>query len=110
MTETQKHSGSFFSEEGVETEQIPLGSTAVPFGLTAVANPSVGVGGAYGTWGERYDNSGMPSLIQRQLGRALPENELMELDTLGFINRHRTPDGLTHDQDVELEVEVGARL
>jgi hypothetical protein len=52
----------------------------------------------------------MPSLIQRQLGRALPENELMELDTLGFINRHRTPDGLTYDQDVELEVEVGARL
>jgi len=33
----------------------------------------------------------------------------MELDQLGFRNRHRTPQ-LSREDDIELELEVGARL
>ncbi|HET6846443.1 MAG TPA: 3-oxoacyl-[acyl-carrier-protein] synthase III C-terminal domain-containing protein, partial [Anaerolineales bacterium] len=61
------------------------------------------------TWGESCSNAQMPSFIQSHLGQPLPEAELMELDQLGFLNRHRTPD-LTEEQHLELELEVGARL
>ena len=101
---------SFFSEDGVENQKIPLGaSSSVPFGLISVSNRAVGIGGAYGTWGESCNNSQMPAFIQDHLGKPLPEAELMELDQLGFVNRHRTPD-LTEEQHLELELEVGARL
>jgi len=109
MTETDTTPTSFFSEEGVENQEIRLGSTAVPLGLVGVSNPDVGVGGAYGTWGESCDNARLPSIIQEQLGKPLPEADLMELDQLGFISRHRTPE-LAPEDDVELELEVGARL
>jgi len=109
MTGTSSSPGSFFEEHGVENEDIRIGDSAVPFGLIRVSNPTVGVGGAYGTWGESCDNARLPSVIQHQLGQALPESDLMELDQLGFLNRHLTPE-LSEPEHVELEIEVGARL
>jgi 3-oxoacyl-[acyl-carrier-protein] synthase III len=109
MTGNEKDTTSFFQEEGVETQEIRLHDAAVPLGLKGVSNPTIGIGGAYGTWGESTDNDGLPGLLQHQLGQALPAAELMELDQLGFNNRHRTPQ-LSREDDIELEVEVGARL
>ena len=109
MTGNGTSATSFFSEDGVQTEEIRLHQTTVPFGLTSVSNPNVGIGGAYGTWGESCDNQALPSLINRQLGETLPDADLMELGQLGFVNRHRTP-ALSRDDDIELEIEVGARL
>ena len=110
MTEDTESRTSFFSEEGVENQKIPLGpSSSVPFGLMSVSNRAIGIGGAYGTWGESCNNAQMPAFIQDHLGKALPEADLMELDNLGFVNRHRTPD-LSEEQHLELELEVGARL
>ena len=100
---------SFFEEQGVEKEELHIGHSDVPFGLMRVSNPAVGIGGAYGTWGESCDNTRLPAVIQRQLGQPLPEEDLMELAQLGFVNRHRTPQ-LSQEEHVELEVEVGARL
>lgn len=100
---------SFFEAHGVENEEIHVGIANVPLGLMSVSNPKIGIGGAYGTWGESCDNSRLPAVIQRQIGMPLPETDLMELADLGFINRHRTPE-LTEDEHVELEVEVGARI
>jgi 3-oxoacyl-[acyl-carrier-protein] synthase III len=101
---------SFYNEAGVENTNIPLGpASSVPFGLISVTNPAVGIGGAYGTWGESCANTQIPSIIEEYLGKRLPETELMELDQLGFVNRHRTPE-LSQDQHVELELEVGSRL
>jgi hypothetical protein len=69
MTGNEKDTTSFFQEEGVETQEIRLHDAAVPLGLKDVSNPSVGIGGAYGTWGESTDNNRLPDLLQRQLGR-----------------------------------------
>ncbi|MFH1185433.1 MAG: 3-oxoacyl-[acyl-carrier-protein] synthase III C-terminal domain-containing protein [Chloroflexota bacterium] len=109
MTGSSTSPGSFFDEYGVEKEDIRIGNSAVPFGLIRVSNPTVGVGGAYGTWGESCDNARLPAVIQHQLGQPLPESDLMELDQLGFLNRHLTPE-LSEPEHVELEIEVGARL
>lgn len=100
---------SFFEEAGVEKDEIQLSGTRVPLGLMPVTNPKVGIGGAYGTWGDSCDNAHLPAVIQKALGHPLPEGELMELDELGFVSRHRTPQ-LSNEDDVELELEVGARL
>ena len=55
MAESEQDPTSFFDESGVEKETIKVGQ-GVPFGLTRVSNTKVGIGGAYGTWGESYDN------------------------------------------------------
>jgi len=99
---------SFFEEDGVENEIIDVGK-GVPFGTVRVSNSQVGIGGAYGTWGESVDNNSLPAVIERQMGAPVLREDLMELDNLGFVNRHRTPD-LTDEQDIELELEVGRRL
>ena len=109
MTSQSNSVTSFFNEDGVETHEIHLHETTVPFGLMSVSNSKVGIGGAYGTWGESCDNRALPGLINNQLGETLPDSDLMELDQLGFVNRHRTP-ALSADDDIELELEVGARL
>ena len=108
MTENEKSSTSFFDEAGVEKTTIPVGD-GVPFGVKRVTNAQVGIGGAYGTWGESYDNQAMIPFIERQLGQPLPENEKLNLAELGFKSRHHIA-RLTQEEDLEVEVEVGARL
>ncbi len=107
MNSDEKPSESFFEEKGVEQEIIDVGS-GVPFGVAQVTNPQVGIGGAYGTWGESFPNDKLPTALERR-GVPLTDADKMELRELGFVNRHRTPE-LTEAEDVELEIEVGSRL
>jgi 3-oxoacyl-[acyl-carrier-protein] synthase III len=108
MEMATKEISSFYDEESVEKEIIPVGN-GVPFGTVRVSNPEVGIGGAYGGWGESYDNRALPAVVEKQVGTALPPEDLMELGNLGFTSRLRTPE-LSDEDHVELEVEVGSRL
>jgi len=92
----------------VEKEIINVGE-GVPFGLTSVSNSMVGIGGAYGTWGESYDNQAMPGFLEQRLGQPLPDDEKLNLSELGFKSRHHI-ELLSNEQNIEVEVEVGARL
>ena len=100
---------SFFDRPNVEKGVIPVGQ-GVPFGMERVTNPSVGIGGVYGTWGDSYDNETLPSFLEQRLGRPLFPNEKLNLSELGFLNRHHVPLNLTHEQHNELEIEVGRRF
>lgn len=107
MNSNENGSESFFEEKGVDREVIDVGS-GVPFGVTQVTNLQVGIGGAYGTWGESFPNDKLPSALEGS-GVPLTNGDKMELSDLGFVNRHRTPE-LTEQEDAELEIEVGSRL
>ncbi|MDL1911964.1 hypothetical protein FBQ81_14940 [Chloroflexi bacterium CFX6] len=100
---------SFYDRPGVETEILPVAG-GIPFGMERVANPSVGIGGVYGTWGESYDNERLSDFLERRLGHPLPANEKLNLSELGFLNRHHLPLDLTLEEHIEVEVEVGRRL
>ena len=99
---------SFFKRPHVQKGVIQVAG-GIPFGIERISNSEVGIGGAYGTWGESYDNNTLPSLIESRLGEPLLENEKMNLAELGFVNRHHIP-FLTDEQHLELEIEVGSRL
>src|SRR5512137_1573108 len=105
---TEKGSPSFFDKEGVELSQIEI-SGGIPLGIHTVSNPLLGIGGAYGAWGASYDNSTLPGFVGQRLGEKLDGDEIMNLDELGFLSRHHTPE-LTDSEHLELELEVGARL
>src|SRR5512143_1192229 len=81
---------SFFDRPQVQVEQIPVGP-GVPLGIERVSNPTVGIGGAYGTWGKCYDNATLPDLIEERLGRPLQAEERLHLSELGFVCRHHLP-------------------
>ncbi len=100
---------SFYDRPGVETEILPVAG-GIPFGMERVANPSVGIGGVYGTWGESYDNERLSDFLEQRLGHPLPANEKLNLSELGFLNRHHLPLDLTLEEHIEVEVEVGRRL
>ncbi len=108
MATNTAESTSFFEEEGVQNEVIPVGG-GVPFGSVSVSNPAVETGGAYGTWGESIDNGRMAEVMEKQIGEPVAADELMQLGNLGFVSRHRTPP-LSDDEHIELELEVGKRL
>jgi 3-oxoacyl-[acyl-carrier-protein] synthase III len=106
--DTQKAANSFFDRPQVHTEVIPVGQ-GVPLGIERVSNPEVGIGGAYGSWGQVYDNAALPNLIERRLGNPLPDEAEMNLAELGFVCRHHVPT-LSDEEHVELEVKAGARF
>lgn len=108
MTTGEKVSTSFFDEAGVENETINVGA-GVPFGVMRVSNPDIGIGGAYGTWGESYDNQAMPGFLESRLGQSIPEGERLNLSELGFRSRHHISK-LSKEQNIDVEVEVGARV
>ncbi len=99
---------SFFDRPQVQIQEIPIGQ-GVPLGIERVTNPRLGVGGAYGTWGQGYDNASLTSALEGYLGRSLDEAEILNLAELGFMHRHHTP-ALSEEEHVELEVQVGARF
>lgn len=99
---------SFFERPQVTLEQVPVGG-GVPLGVERVSNPELGIGGAYGTWGENYDNTNLAGLVEQRLGEPLGESERMDLGSLGFLGRHHIPE-LSQEQNTDLEVAVGARL
>ena len=100
---------SFYDRPGVEKETLPIAG-GIPFGMERVANPSVGIGGVYGTWGDSYDNDSLPQFLEQRLGHPLPSNEKLNLSELGFLNRQHVPLNLTQEQHTQLEVEVGGRF
>ena len=105
----EKTSVSFFDRPNVDIEIIDVGE-GIPFGMETVSNPSVGIGGVYGTWGESYDNDSLPGFLEQQLGHPLPLNEKLNLSELGFVNRHHLPLDLTPEEHTRLEIEVGTRF
>jgi 3-oxoacyl-[acyl-carrier-protein] synthase III len=100
---------SFFDRPNVEKGIINVGQ-GIPFGIEGVANPAVGIGGVYGTWGESYDNDTLPLFLEQRLGRPLSPSEKLNLAELGFLSRHHLPLDLTPEEHTQLEVEVGTRF
>lgn len=99
---------SFYDRPGVRKDVVPVGG-GVPLGIERVFHPVLRIGGAYGTWGEGYDNVALRGLIERRLHEPMGAEEAMELDQLGFLYRHHIPE-LSEQEHLELEVEVGARF
>ena len=98
----------FFEQPNVQMEWIAVNS-GIPLGIERRYNPQVGIGGAYGAWGESYDNETLFTWIAQRLGEPLSEGEKMNLSPLGFDYRHHIPQ-LSPDEHLELEVQVGARI
>ena len=99
---------SFFKRPHVQHEIIPIAG-GIPFGVERVSNPEVGIGGAYGTWGESYDNQTLSELVARRIGYPLSDEDKMNLSELGFVSRHHIQD-LSDAEHLALELEVGSRL
>jgi 3-oxoacyl-[acyl-carrier-protein] synthase III len=99
---------SFYERPQVQIEQIPIGG-GVPIGIERVTNSVVGIGGAYGTWGDCYDNEDLPRLFERVLGEPLTNDEKFNLSELGFLHRQHIP-SLNPAENLELEVQAGARF
>ena len=108
MTTTEKTTTSFFDETGVEMGTIAVGN-GVPFGFKRVSNPLVGMGGVFGAWGESYDNQNLLSLLEKRLGHPVLQENRLNLAELGFSSRHHIAP-LSMEQNIEVEVEVGASL
>jgi 3-oxoacyl-[acyl-carrier-protein] synthase III len=99
---------SFYEQPQVHVEKIPIGK-GVPLGIECVTNPRVGIGGAYGTWGESYDNTSLNTLLEERLGESLDPGDRMNLSELGFERRQHLSE-LSEAEHLDLEVEVGARF
>lgn len=100
---------SFYDRPGIERETLPIGG-GIPFGMERVSNPTVGIGGVYGTWGDSYDNDTLPQFLEQRLGHPLPSNEKLNLSELGFLSRQHLPLHLTREEHTRLEEEVGRRF
>lgn len=99
---------SFFKRPQVHQDLINVGE-GIPFGVERVSNTDIGIGGAYGTWGDSYDNYTLPELVAYRMGAPLTESDKMNLSDLGFVSRHHVKD-LSDEEHLELELEVGSRL
>jgi 3-oxoacyl-[acyl-carrier-protein] synthase III len=99
---------SFYERPQVHVERIPIGG-GVPIGIERVSNPAVGIGGAYGSWGESYDNEALPHLYEQITGVPLSNEEKFNLAELGFLHRQHIPT-LNEADNLALEVEVGKRF
>ncbi len=103
-----KETVSFFDQPQVHFEKLPIGP-GIPMGVERVSNPELGIGGAYGTWGECFDNETLQRLVEQQLGEPLEANEKLNLSELGFDCRHHIL-GLTDQELVDVEIKAGARF
>jgi 3-oxoacyl-[acyl-carrier-protein] synthase III len=103
---TENH--SFFERPNIKKETIQIGA-GIPFGFESVTNSALGIGGAYGTWGESYDNIRLRELVSHRRGEFLKDEDVMNLSELGFLSRHHIPD-LNDADHLELEIQVGARM
>lgn len=107
--EVSHSNSSFYNRPGIEKGVIEIGS-GIPFGFEKVTNATLGIGGAYGTWGESFDNERLPSFIEERLGHPIPADEKLNLSELGFRHRHHIPLNLTPEEHSKLEIEVGAKF
>ncbi len=99
---------SFFEQPNVQTEMLAVGA-GIPLGIERVYNPNIGIGGAYGAWGQSYDNETLFQFLEDLYDEPFPPENRMKLSTLGFVHRHHIPN-ISPKEDLELEVEVGARF
>lgn len=105
---SQQEKPSFYERPNVENVILPI-AQGVKMGIERVTNSFLGLGGAYGGWGDNYNNQTLPGFVGHRLGEELPQAEVMNLSELGFHHRMHTPD-LSDADHLELEVETGARL
>ncbi len=94
---------SFYDRPGVQKESIPVAG-GIPVGIEGIYSSELGIGGAYGSWGESYNNSNLPAFVERRLGGSLNEGDVLNLSELGFDSRQHIPD-LDDKQHLELELE-----
>lgn len=99
---------SFYERPNVEKSVIPVGS-GVPLGLEGVYNPRLGIGGAYGSWGQSYSNASLPSFLAERNGSSFETDDILNLSELGFNFRQHVP-RMNDADNMQLELEVGARL
>jgi len=104
-TEPEK---TFFEHPQVQVEIIEIGP-GVPIGIERVTNSKVGIGGAYGTWGEAFSNQTLPELIEDRLGEPMRPEDQLNLSELGFDHRHHLAH-LSDEEHLQLEVNIGARF
>lgn len=105
---TDQTVSSFYDRPNVETVILPIAS-GIKLGIERVTNTLLGMGGAYGAWGESFDNQSLPEYVEGRLGRPLEATERLNLAELGFQHRHHVV-GLTPEQNLEVELEAGAQL
>ena len=106
-TTEQTRTPSFYERPGVVLDTIAVGP-GVPMGVERVSNPSLGMGGAYGTWGNCCDNSALPSTVEHILGHALGGAPL-NVGDFGFFYRHHVPE-LSAAEHEEVELQAGTRF
>lgn len=99
---------SFFDRPQVKKIMIPVGK-GVPMGVERIFSSKVGIGGAYGTWGESYDNDSLPSFVARSLGEPLTEKDKLNLTPLGFVYRHHISE-LSDEENLTVEIAAGAKF
>jgi len=93
---------SFYDRSGVEKENIPIAG-GIPIGIESVFSTGLGIGGAYGSWGESFSNAKLPSFVERRLGESLSDNDILNLSELGFESRQHVPD-MSDTESLELEL------
>ena len=98
---------SFFERPGVKVETISVGP-GVRLGIERVTNSAIGIGGAYGTWGEPCGNAELPEAVEHILGHPL-ESSPLNVGDFGFFFRHHVPE-LTPEEHLEVELAAGARF
>jgi 3-oxoacyl-[acyl-carrier-protein] synthase III len=98
----------FYDRPTVKVEKIPVGQ-GVKLGIETVTNLDIGIGGAYGTWGDSISNEDLPQLIKERTGEPLRDEEKMSLSELGFDYRQHIP-RLSPQEHLEVEVQVGKRF
>jgi len=98
----------FYERPQVKIDRIPVG-LGIPIGIETVTNPEIGIGGAYGSWGESYSNEALPDLVEDRVGEPLQKEEQLNLSELGFLYRHHLAH-LTDAEHLDLEIQVGARF
>jgi 3-oxoacyl-[acyl-carrier-protein] synthase III len=103
-----KEAVSFFDRPQVHMENLPFGP-GIPLGFERISSPELGIGGAYGTWGESFDNETLQVLVEQQLGEKLSATEKLNLSELGFDSRHHIL-GVTDQELVDIEIRAGARF
>ena len=89
---------SFFDKPNVKKEIIRVGD-GIPFGFERVTNFELGIGGAYGTWGEDYDNFKVRDFASFRMGALLKDEDVMNLSELGFLTKLSTVTGTALEAD-----------
>ena len=53
---------SFYERPDVKQEIVPVAG-GIPLGIESVTNSRLGIAGAYGAWGNNYDNATLPEFV-----------------------------------------------